>query len=104
MKFILNRTNIIVEGVNLEDVSETGANIEQATWVRGKEPKESSLTAYTSTKETREKSGSMTAEKTENKLKPQCESSQTRGTHKEKKTKETSSSKELKAGRMTDSV
>ena len=45
--------DIIVEGVNLEDVSQTAANIEQATRVRGKDP-EFSLTAYMFMKETRE--------------------------------------------------
>ena len=31
--------DIIVEGVNLEDVSQTAANIEQATRVRNKDPR-----------------------------------------------------------------
>ena len=31
--------DIVVEGVNLEDVSQTAANIEQATRVRGKDPR-----------------------------------------------------------------
>jgi large subunit ribosomal protein L6 len=31
--------DIIVEGVNLEDVSQTAANIEQATRVRKKDPR-----------------------------------------------------------------
>jgi large subunit ribosomal protein L6 len=31
--------DIIVEGVNLEDVSQTAANIEQATRIRRKDPR-----------------------------------------------------------------
>jgi large subunit ribosomal protein L6 len=31
--------DIIVEGINLEDVSQTAANIEQATRVRRKDPR-----------------------------------------------------------------
>jgi large subunit ribosomal protein L6 len=40
--------DIIVQGINLEDVSQTAANIEQATKVKRKDP-ESSWTAYTYT-------------------------------------------------------
>ena len=38
-KIKIEPDDIIVEGVNLEDVSQTAANIEQATRVRGKDPR-----------------------------------------------------------------
>ncbi len=38
-KIKIEPDDIIVEGANLEDVSQTAANIEQATRVRGKDPR-----------------------------------------------------------------
>ncbi|HUJ84065.1 MAG TPA: 50S ribosomal protein L6 [Candidatus Acidoferrales bacterium] len=39
VKIKIEPDDIIVEGANLEDVSQTSANIEQATRVRGKDPR-----------------------------------------------------------------
>ena len=39
VKIKIEPDDIIVEGANLEDVSQTAANIEQATRVRGKDPR-----------------------------------------------------------------
>lgn len=39
VKVKVEAEDIVVEGVNLEDVSQTAANIEQATRVRGKDPR-----------------------------------------------------------------
>ena len=39
VKVKIEPEDIIVEGINLEDVSQTAANIEQATRVRGKDPR-----------------------------------------------------------------
>jgi large subunit ribosomal protein L6 len=39
VKVKIEPDDIIIEGINLEDVSQTAANIEQATRVRGKDPR-----------------------------------------------------------------
>jgi large subunit ribosomal protein L6 len=39
VKIKIEAEDIVVEGVNLEDVSQTAANIEQATRVRRKDPR-----------------------------------------------------------------